>query len=158
VRGPRTAPGKCVFPADCTRRTRTLPRIRSTIVLPTAGDPRRIRSLQPVQPVVLLLTAGHPCHTHSLLPVQPAVLFTRGGRSAQNIFILVTGRRMYTFIIMACAVCRGSKHTRICLGMFGKTTFVLKCVRILHLRRQEMGHNGRRGRPESVAPEFLSRQ
>jgi hypothetical protein len=31
-----------------------------------------------------------------------------------------------------------------------------KCVRIFHLHRQEMGHNDSRGRPESVAPEFLS--
>ena len=80
VRGPPTPPGKCVFPADCTRRTRTLPRVRSAVVLPTVGDPRRIRSLQPVQPAVLLLTAGHPRRTHSLLPVQPVVLFTCGGR------------------------------------------------------------------------------
>ena len=80
VRGSPTPPGKCVFPADCTRRTRTLPRVRSAVVLPTVGDPRRIRSLQPVQPAVLLLTAGHPRRTHSLLPVQPVVLFTCGGR------------------------------------------------------------------------------
>ena len=59
----------------------TLPRVRSAVVLRTAGDPRRIRSLQPVQPAVLLLTAGHPRRTHSLLPVQPAVLFTCGGCS-----------------------------------------------------------------------------
>ena len=81
VRGSPTAPGKCVFPADCTRRTCTLPRVRSAVVLPTEGDPRRIRSLQPVQPAVLLLTAGHRRRTHSLLPVQPAVLFTCGGCS-----------------------------------------------------------------------------
>ena len=80
MRGSPTPPGKCVFPADCTRRTRTLPRVRSAVVLPTVGDPRRIRSLQPVQPAVLLLTAGHPRRTHSLLPVQPVVLFTCGGR------------------------------------------------------------------------------
>ena len=78
VRGSPTPPGKCVFPADCTRRTRTSPRVRSAVVLPTVGDPRRIRSLQPVQPAVLSLTAGHPRRTHSLLPVQPAVLFTCG--------------------------------------------------------------------------------
>ena len=52
VRGSPTPPGKCVFPADCTRRTRTLPRVRSAVVLPTVGDPRRIRSLQPVQPTI----------------------------------------------------------------------------------------------------------
>ena len=67
VRGSPTPPGKCVFPADCTRRTRTLPRVRSAVVLPTkfstVGDPRRIRSLQPVQPAVLLLTAGQPFTT-----------------------------------------------------------------------------------------------
>ena len=80
VRGSPTPPGKCVFPADCTRRTRTSPRVRSAVVLPTVGDPRRIRSLQPVQPAVLLLTAGHPRRTHSLLPVQPVVLLTCGGR------------------------------------------------------------------------------
>ena len=80
MRGSPTPPGKCVFPADCTRRTRTLPRVRSAVVLPTVGDPRRIRSLQPVQPAVLLLTAGHPRRAHSLLPVQPVVLFTCGGR------------------------------------------------------------------------------
>ena len=80
VRGSPTPPGKCVFPAECTRRTRTLPRVRSAVVLPTVGDPRRIRSLQPVQPAVLLLTAGHSRRTHSLLSVQPVVLFTCGGR------------------------------------------------------------------------------
>ena len=80
VRGSPTPPGKCVFPAECTRRTRTLPRVRSAVVLPTVGDLRRIRSLQPVQPAVLLLTAGHPRRTHSLLSVQPVVLFTCGGR------------------------------------------------------------------------------
>jgi hypothetical protein len=80
VRGSPTPPGKCVFPADCTRRTRTLPRVRSAVVLPTVGDPRRIRSLQPVQPAVLSLTAGQPRRTHSLLPVQPVVLFACGGR------------------------------------------------------------------------------
>jgi hypothetical protein len=81
VRGSPTAPGKCDFPADCTRRTCTLPRVRSAVVLPAAGDPRRIRSLQPVQPAVLLLTAGHPHRTHSLQPVQSTVLFTCGGCS-----------------------------------------------------------------------------
>jgi hypothetical protein len=34
--------------------------------------------------------------------------------------------------------------------------FVLKGVQILHLHRHEMGHNCSRGRPEAVAPEFLS--
>ena len=42
--------------------------------------------------------------------------------------------------------------------MFAKLMFVLSCVQILHIHsyRQEMGHNGSRGGPESVAPEFLS--
>jgi hypothetical protein len=40
--------------------------------------------------------------------------------------------------------------------MFAKMTFVLKCVRILHLHMQEMGGNGSKGRPKSVTPDFLS--
>ena len=40
--------------------------------------------------------------------------------------------------------------------MLAKTTIVLTDVGILHLHTQEMGHNGSRGRPESVALEFLS--
>ena len=45
---------------------------------------------------------------------------------------------------------------RIYPQMFAKTISVLKCVWILYLHKQEMGHNGSRGRPQSVAPEFLS--
>ena len=40
--------------------------------------------------------------------------------------------------------------------MFAETTFVLKDVRILHPRTQEMCHNASTGRPEPIAPEFLS--
>ena len=49
-----------------------------------------------------------------------------------------------------------SAITRICPQMFAKTTFILKGGCILYLDTQEMGHNGSRGPPESVAPEFLS--
>jgi hypothetical protein len=77
--------------------TCTLPRVRSAVVLRTAGDPRRIRSLQPVQPAVLYLTAGHRRRTHSLLPVQPAVLFTCGGCS-QFLYTAVY-RRTYAYIV-----------------------------------------------------------
>jgi hypothetical protein len=65
----------------------------------------------------------------------------------------------YPYSISNKGIFKGSisnKGTRICLSLFGKTRFVLKCVRILHLHRQEMGHNGSRGRPESIALEFLS--
>ena len=40
--------------------------------------------------------------------------------------------------------------------MFAKTMFVLKDGRILHLHTPEMSHDASRGRPESIAPEFLS--
>ena len=54
-------------------------------------------------------------------------------------------------------ICRSpTRSTRIYPQMFAKTTFILKGGCILYLDTQEMGHNGSRGPPESVAPEFLS--
>ena len=84
VRGSPTAPGKCVFPADCTRRTCTLPRVRSAVVLPTEGDPRRIRSLQRGTTRRTFTYGGSPPPYTQFTAgtrVQPAVLFTCGGCS-----------------------------------------------------------------------------
>ena len=50
----------------------------------------------------------------------------------------------------------GNFKFRIYPQMFAKTTFVLKDGWIIYIHTQEMGHNGSRGRPESVALEFLS--
>ena len=99
MRGSPTPPGKCVFPADCTRRTRTLPRVRSAVVLPTVGDPRRIRSLQPVQPytlpqvqsAVVLPTAGYSHRVRSLLPVQPTVLLPAAGAAHHKVRTTASG-------------------------------------------------------------------